>query len=74
MGVKVEHPQPEARTNDLDAIVGRRTLSGDDDVVSQLSTGRRPVFASGSSWWKVAEVGRLGCQASLRSADGSLMR
>jgi hypothetical protein len=31
-GVKVERPQPKARTYDLDASVGRRTLVGDDDV------------------------------------------
>jgi hypothetical protein len=31
-GVKVERPQPKARTYDLDASVGRRTLVGDDIV------------------------------------------
>ena len=31
-GVKVERPQPKARTYDLDATVGRRTLVSDDGV------------------------------------------
>ena len=48
-GVKVERPQPKARTYDLDAIVGRRTLFNGDGGSAQLSTGSGPVFASGSS-------------------------
>jgi hypothetical protein len=55
VGVKVERPQPEARTNDLDATVGRRMLVSDDrragrpvaSVVVDPSIGR--VFASGPS-------------------------
>ena len=66
---QVERPQPKARTYDLDATVGRRTLVGDDVGSAQLWTGSGPVFASGPSV-EVAEVGRLGCQASLRSAGG----
>jgi hypothetical protein len=55
-GVKVERPQPKARTYDLDATVGRRTLVSDDDVAVRLWTGRRPVFASCPSRVEVAEV------------------
>ena len=61
-GVKVERPQPKARTYDLDASVGRRTLVGDDDRSARLWTGSGPVFASGPSRVEVAEVGRLGCR------------
>jgi hypothetical protein len=32
-GVKVERPQPKARTYDLEATVGRRTLVSDDRQV-----------------------------------------
>jgi hypothetical protein len=32
-GVQVERPQPEARTNDLDAGAGWRILDVEDDVV-----------------------------------------
>jgi hypothetical protein len=35
-GVQVERPQPEARTNDLDAGGERRTLDGVDDQVSSV--------------------------------------
>jgi hypothetical protein len=60
-GVKVERPQPKARTYDLDASVGRRTLVDDDNVV--LLTGSRPVFASGPSrGWRWLRCGRFGCQ------------
>ena len=48
-GVKVERPQPKARTYDLDASVGRRRLFSDDVGSAQLSTGSVPVFASGPS-------------------------
>jgi hypothetical protein len=51
-GVKVERPEPQARTYDLEATVGRRTLVGDDVVSVQLSTGSAPVFASGPSGWR----------------------
>jgi hypothetical protein len=50
----VERPEPKARTYDLDAGVGRRTLVDDDNVV--LLTGALPVFASGPSRVEVAEV------------------
>jgi hypothetical protein len=53
-GVKVERPQPKARTYDLDASVGRRTLVDDDNVV--FVDRLRPVFASGPSRVEVAEV------------------
>jgi len=70
-GVKVERPQPKARTYDLDATAGRRRLFGDDvDQLSSVVDRPGPVFASGPSGMEVAEVGRLGCQASLRSAVG----
>jgi hypothetical protein len=45
-GVKVERPQPKARTYDLDASVGRRTLVDDDNVV--LLTGSRTGVRIGS--------------------------
>jgi hypothetical protein len=35
-GVKVERPEPKARTYDLDAIVGRRILVADDVVSARL--------------------------------------
>ena len=47
-GVQVERPQPEARTNDLDAGGGRRTLDGVDDQFSCSPAWR--VFASCPSW------------------------
>jgi hypothetical protein len=68
-GVKVERPQPKARTYDLDATVGRRRLVGDDVGSAELSC--RPAGAGvriGLLGVEVAEVGRFGCQASLRSA------
>jgi hypothetical protein len=43
-GVKVERPQPQARTYDLDAGAGRRRLNVDDRV--QLSPAGRAGFAS----------------------------
>jgi hypothetical protein len=51
-GVKVERPQPKARTYDLDASVGRRTLVDDDNVVL-VDRPWRPVFASGPSRMEV---------------------
>jgi hypothetical protein len=41
-GVKVERPQPKARTYDLDASLGRRTLV-DDDYVGLLTGSRTGV-------------------------------
>ena len=71
-GVKVERPQPKARTNDLDATAGRRRLFSDDVGSAQL--GCRPAGGAGVRIGflgvEVAEVGRVGCQASLRSAVG----
>ena len=59
-GVQVERPQPKARTYDLDATVGRRTLISDDvdqlsSVVDRLGAGVR----IGSLGVEVAEVGRV---------------
>ena len=52
-GVKVERPQPKARTYDLDATAGRRTLFGDGlGQVSSVVDRRAPVFASGPSVWR----------------------
>jgi hypothetical protein len=42
----VERPQPKARTYDLDASVGRRTLVDDDNVV--LLTGSETGVRIGS--------------------------
>jgi hypothetical protein len=47
-GVKVERPQPEARTYHLDATV-RRTLRDDGVGSALLTTGSLPVFASDPS-------------------------
>jgi hypothetical protein len=44
-GVKVERPEAEARTYDLDAGAGRRRLNVDDRV--QLLPAGRAGFASG---------------------------
>ena len=50
-GVQVERPQPEARTNDLDAGAGWRTLGVEDDVLScQLASGDAR-SAPGSLCW-----------------------
>ena len=44
-GVKVERPEPKARTYDLDATVGRRRLVV-DDIVDVVGPALVPVFAS----------------------------
>jgi hypothetical protein len=68
-GVKVERPEPKARTYDLDASVGRRILAA-DDVVSVVGPAAGRCSHLVPHVVEVAEVGRLGCQASLRSALG----
>ena len=71
-GVQVERPQPEARTNDLDAGGGRRTLGGEDDQLScgPAGAGVRIV----SLGVEVAEVGRLGCRGISSFRCGRMMR
>jgi hypothetical protein len=76
-GVKVERPQPKARTYDLDASVGRRTLVDDDIVAVGCSTGSVPVFASGPSRVEVAEVWQVGLPRHLfvpSAVAGRMMR
>ena len=68
-GVKVERPQPEARTYDLDAGAGRRRLEIDD--AAQLWPAWRAGFASVPSV-RLLRMGQgSATQASLRTAVGA---
>jgi hypothetical protein len=49
--VQVERPQPEARTNELDAGAGWRTLDVEDDRLSCELASRDARSAPGSLCW-----------------------
>jgi hypothetical protein len=73
-GVKVERPEPKARTYDLDAMVERRrlpvTTSGSAQVVGRRGAGVRIGFLG----VEVAEVGSSVARHLFVPLSGSMMR
>jgi hypothetical protein len=67
-GVQVERPQPEARTNDLDAGAGWRMLDVVDDRV--LVVGSRQGREVRTRFPRLVREGRLGCR-DISSPTGS---